>query len=223
MTMNVLYHSSDSYMYMPFVSSGIVRANFKECIRDCYFELIFNKPTSFHYGQEPSRLDLILTNDALINKTLLTRALSRQSDHILVKFDYVWYTQYINTSVINFNYKKADFKKLREGMLLERDILMKFKNKDTNKMIDLIMTEIHIKKIKHIPKKEEQCEKKQNVTEWGNKNTNYINRSWERYIKHNNEENDKIKYTRIRNRAKAIAKERQNHENVIAETVKSNC
>ncbi|CAG2209849.1 unnamed protein product [Mytilus edulis] len=40
-----------------------ISTNFLECIRDCYYQQMVDKPTRYRINQEPSLLDLILVND----------------------------------------------------------------------------------------------------------------------------------------------------------------
>ena len=107
-----------------------VSSNFLECIRDCFFEQIVDKPTRFRIGQEPSILDLIITNDSNNVQNINYQDPLGHSDHLVITFDFVCYTQYSNTNTIKFNYKKAEFEKIREGMTLDWDKLLD--NKDTN-------------------------------------------------------------------------------------------
>ena len=91
-----------------------VSVNFIECIRDCFFEQVVDKPTRFRIGQEPSLLDLILTNDVNNIQNLDYQDPLGHSDHIVMTFDYVCYTQYANTSTVKFRYNEVEFDKIRE-------------------------------------------------------------------------------------------------------------
>ena len=114
------------------------------------------------------------------------------------------------------------YEKIREGMTLDWDELME--NKDTNEMIDIFMTKLNSEMNEHIPKRKNSARKNSvPLSEEIRALIRKKHRAWEKYMKHNNEENYKI-YTRTRNKVKLIvAKERKKYEKDIAETSKSNC
>lgn len=117
-----------------------VSLNFIECIRDCLFEQVVDKPTRFRIGQEPSLLDLILTNDSNNVQNVDYQDPLGHSDHVVLTFDYVCYTQYEKPNTVKFNYNKADFENLREGMKLNWEELLQYRN--TTEMIDIFMSKL---------------------------------------------------------------------------------
>ena len=139
------------------VTRDTVSSSFLECIRDCYFEQVVDKPTRFRIGQEPSILDLIITNDSNNVQNINYQDPLKHSDHIVMTFEYVCYTQHSYTNNVKFNYKKAEFEKIREGMTLDWDELME--NKYTNEMIDIFMTKLNSEMNKHIPKRKNSARK----------------------------------------------------------------
>lgn len=110
---------------------------FIECIRDCYFDQLVDKPTRYRINQEPSVLDLILVNDKnRVSKIIFDNPLG-SSDHCVLKFDYRCYIDYESIISEKYNYFKGDYDKLRNE--LDSDWQKLLNGKCTEDMIDIFM------------------------------------------------------------------------------------
>ena len=81
-----------------------------ECIRDFYLFQHIKQPTRFRSGQEPSILDLVLTNEEnMVNNIIYSPGLGK-SDHITLAFQFICYTKPNQTGFIKRNYFKGNYK-----------------------------------------------------------------------------------------------------------------
>ena len=85
---------------------------FLECVRDCYLFQHVKQPTRFRNGQEPSILDLVLTNEELMVNNMTYSPGLGKSDHLILTFQFVCYTESIETAFSKRNYHKGDYKKI---------------------------------------------------------------------------------------------------------------
>ena len=88
---------------------------FLETLHDCFFTQHIKKPTRYRYGSHPSILDLIISNEeGIVNNIEFLPGLG-SSDHIILRFDIVCYTQPWHVmSTKRPAYYKADFDSLRQ-------------------------------------------------------------------------------------------------------------
>ena len=82
---------------------------FLECVRDGY---LFQRPTRFRIGQEPSILDLVFTNEEnMLNNISYLPSLGK-SDHLSLSFKFICYTQQQETAFKKLNYNKGNYREI---------------------------------------------------------------------------------------------------------------
>ena len=87
-------------------------AKFLETIKDCFLFQHIEKPTRVRGNDEPSLIDLLLTNEELQVSDIVHHAPLGKSDHSVITFNYHCYLDFSKPKKC-YNYGKADF----EGML----------------------------------------------------------------------------------------------------------
>ncbi len=88
-------------------------ARFIEGIRDCFFHQHVEKPTRRRGTDEPSTLDLILTNEALQVSEVNHNPPLGKSDHDVLTFEFQCYIDFTQQKE-RFVFEKGDYKKMRD-------------------------------------------------------------------------------------------------------------
>lgn len=177
-------------------------------LRDAFLIQMVNKPTRRREGQKANLLDLVIVNNELLVSDIQHHSPIGKSDHEVLIFEL-----YVNKSIekeqLNekFNYKKADFQKMKEDI----------KKINCNQLIDLNVEECW-EKIKqtiqdsmeeNIPKMKINKNKKQSPV-WMNKKTmKCVKKKYELYKKFLKTKNGKMyqKYIEERNACNKKIKE----------------
>ena len=87
---------------------------FMECLKDCYLTQHIDTPTRHREGQQPSILDLILTNEENVVNDIQYLAPLGNSDHCTVLFNYVCKAVSSNSITTKYKYDKGDYDGMRE-------------------------------------------------------------------------------------------------------------
>ena len=124
---------------------------FLECVRDCYLFQHVKQPTRFRDGQEPSILDLVLTNEEhMVNNITYSPGLGK-SDHLTITFQFVCYTETVETAFTKRNYFKGNYKKISSELeavdwnqALERLSLSESWENLVDKLINLIESNVPV-------------------------------------------------------------------------------
>ena len=82
---------------------------FVEALRDNYLNQHIMKPTRIRQGQEPSILDLVITNKEEMIKDLEYLRPLGKSDHIVITFNIKCHRMQDNREKISYCYDKADY------------------------------------------------------------------------------------------------------------------
>ena len=90
-------------------------AKFIETIRDCFLYQHVMEPTRSRGNDEPSLIDLILTNEEMQVSDINYLSPIGKSDHSVVSFTYKCYVDFDNKKT-RHNYQKADFVAMRENL-----------------------------------------------------------------------------------------------------------
>ena len=127
---------------------------FVECTKSNYIYQHIKEPTRYRDGQNPSCLDLVLTNeDSMISQESINiNPPLGKSDHSIVSFEYVCYYEEEDTSEEKFQYFKGNYANLREtlsGINWEE----KLKNKTVEQMWDVFKNCLLEEISNNIPKK----------------------------------------------------------------------
>ena len=177
--------------------------------------------TRHRHGQEPSLLDLILTNDNnAVRNIELSTPLGR-SDHKVMCFDYSCYTKNEVQENVRWNYQKGDYATMRTSLNINWD--EEFENKNVSEMLDSFTTKINAAMDHCIPKSKIRLTKGNTpINKETIKAIKKKHRLWERYMKDHSDEKYKD-FCRARNKVKKLVRrDRKEKEKHIAETAKSN-
>ena len=88
---------------------------FIETIRDCFLFQHIDKPTRIRGNDEPSLIDLLLTNEELQVSDVVHHAPLGKSDHSVITFNYHCYLDFSKPKSC-YNYRKADFDSVRNNL-----------------------------------------------------------------------------------------------------------
>ena len=89
---------------------------FIEAVRDTFFHQHIEKPTRSRGNENPSLLDLILTDELLQVNDITHHAPLGKSDHSVITFDFNCYIDYSKPKEM-FLYHKGDFESMRNNLL----------------------------------------------------------------------------------------------------------
>ena len=186
---------------------------FLETLRDCFLYQQVNEPTRHRGSDEPSLIDLILTNEELQVPEIMYHSPLGKSDHSVLIFDY---NCYMNTerSQKTFLYEKADFDKIRNH-LFQQQWEEQFVSNSVGKSIESLWNEFKSKLLELRDNFIKQKDK--GPPAWKRKGDIPIDRTLQNLIKEKsrthrklikkikqgeNEENEWKEYKKIRNQIK---------------------
>ena len=207
---------------------------FIETIRDCFLHQ-HNHINSRHRGNEqPSLLDLILSNETMQVSDVAHHPPLGKSDHNVITFNFNCYVDYSKPKEV-FRYDKADFEAMRQNI---RDTSWKtkyitsVKNKNVEKLWEDLKSKIHEMRDKFVPKI-----KQHDQPTWKEKGGYPINtalkdaihkkrvmhRRWMVSTHFPNSESARLGYTRARNKVTNLMRQaKRKHEKDIANNCKNN-
>ena len=179
------------------------------------------------HGQEPSILDLVLTNEEGMIENIDYGNPLGKSDHLVLTFEFKCYTKQ-NTNIKNVQiYAKGKYD-LMEAELgeINWEAELQEREADVNKQWKYIKERILEAADKYIPKKRIKKDKSSN-TNISNEMRQLIkkkHRLWQRYRDSNYSDDEKYKhYCRVRNKVRKATRYHQKcQEKVIAENAKTN-
>ena len=197
--------------------------NFIEAVRDAFLYQVVEENTRSRVDQNPSLIDLILVNDEnMIEEVKYAEPIGR-SDHCVL--DFIVKVNRWNTNqgkeTFRYNYKKANFKDLKEALSIDWEICLG--EKSCKEMTEEFMNILEEKMDTYIPKTRTNLRKgkvplsKECVCSIRKKH-----RLWEKYMRNRTDENYRA-YTKARNKLKGtLLRERKVREKDIAKSAKSN-
>ena len=194
---------------------------FLECLRDCFWYQHVQDFTRFRINQQPSVLDLIMTNEEDMVVDLEYLSPLGASDHKVLTFQFNCYCSHTNNYSTHFNNYKGDYESLRE------ELKINWKDElgigDVNSMLNNFMERVTAAKEKYIPRSRPFPRKgtvplcKNTVEAIKRKH-----RTWTRFIESRDENSYKL-YAKARNKVKwLVRKEKRAREKEIAQTSNSN-
>lgn len=196
---------------------------FVECISNCYLHQHINSPTRARGTNNPSTIDLVLTNDHNNISNIETTSPLGKSDHSLIKIVTNFETTSDNSNKPKkYIYNKGNYSEMEEGMNINwKDHL---ENKTTQEKWDTFQEKIHQNMEAHIPKRAQHPRRK-NLPKIDPKLLSKIkrkNRLWHRYVE--TKEFQKYKeFTKLRNQIRNdTRRSRKATEKEIANDIKSN-
>ena len=200
---------------------------FVEALQDSFFHQHIVQPTRVRHGQEPSVLDLVLTNEEGMIENIEYGNPLGKSDHLVLTFEFKCYTKQ-NTKEKNIQiYAKGKYDLMREELKkVNWEAVLQEREADVNKQWDYIKERILEAANKYIPKRRIKKDRP---------NRNQINsemrqlikkkhRLWQRYRENNYNDDEKYRhYCRVRNKVRKATRYQQRcQEKEIADNAKSN-
>ena len=132
-----------------------IEANFLEALRDCFLFQNVTEPTRCRGTDDPSLLDLILTNEEDQVSEVEYHAPLGKSDHSVLTFEFNCYLD-LQLSTEKFLYEKADYDAIRDE-LTEQDWCFDFQINSDDKSVQILWEEFKSKLLemrdKFVPKK----------------------------------------------------------------------
>ena len=92
-------------------------SQFIEAIRDCFWFQHIEKPTRIRGNDEPSLIDLLLTNEELQVSNVVHHAPLGKSDHSVISFDYHYYLDHSKPKKI-YDYRKTNLHAMKSDSSL---------------------------------------------------------------------------------------------------------
>ena len=89
---------------------------FVENLRDCYLYQHITKPTRTRQGQEPSILDLVLSNEEGMIQDIEYLSPLGKSDHLVISFNLICYIQQIKRVKEIYCHEKGNYTNMREEL-----------------------------------------------------------------------------------------------------------
>ena len=193
-----------------------------ECLGDSGLYQKVSCYTRVRENQEPSLLDLILTNEDDMIQDVVSRPPLGKSDHVLLEFNLHCYTNVDEAHTKKFQYDKGDYDKMKEE-LASVDWETTLKDRSIDEMWCYIRDRVNDLVQKHIPRKEVKTGKIHKPLWMTYKALKAVKRkynSWKKYTR-TSQNTDYEEYKQCRNQAtKEIRRARKNFEKKLSENLK---
>ena len=127
---------------------------FIETIRDCYLYQCLLKPTRSRSNNNPSLIDLVLTNEVMQASDIEYHAPLGKSDHCVINFKYHCYLDYSQRKE-RCVYHKTGFNSMRRQLVLSKwteKFIIQNQSKSVDELWDSFKSEIHEIRNKFVPK-----------------------------------------------------------------------
>ena len=211
------------------VSENHIASKFLDKTQDLFWYQHVQECTRFRTNNQPSRVDLIFTNEeGMIKEVEYQPPLwsnNAESDHLVLVFDFICYTESETDSTPRLDYKKADYDKLRTA-LKNNNWVEILSSDDVNKNL-LTFMDIYNKEVQNcIPLKKTITRKTGNKPIWMNsvglRKIKKKYNCWKRYLT-TQEGIDYEFYKKTRNDTKNYLKKLlREFEEDIAKNIKNN-
>ena len=200
---------------------------FIEALRDTYMYQHTTEPTRGRGTNEPSVLDLIMTNEEGMIEDMQHEAPLGKSDHCVINFQFKCYTERTQITHHRYIYDKGDYDAIRQDLNADWNTILEQHKGDIESLWSTLKSKIKEAEKNHIPVKtyNPTSQRKRTQTPLDKETmqaTKRKHRCWQRYIETRNQ--DKYKdYTRQRNKVRKLTRRLQKElEKSIAEGVKDN-
>ena len=206
-----------------------IASKFLEKTRDLFLYQQVTKPTRMRSNQTPTLLDLVMTNEEgmidSINYLPPLWSKDAESDHLVLEFEFICYSDLPAPESLGLDLKKADFTKLRE-LLTPYDWDDLFKDKTVEDALQIMVEKVQLAISESIPLKKGIPGKAGAKPLWMNfqglKKVKKKHKAWKRYLC-TKDGRDYQKYARIRNKCKHVmSKLVKDFEMQIAKDIKNN-
>ena len=95
------------------ICTALLSHSFIDTLNECYLFQHVTQPTRHRHGEVPSVLDLVIYNEEGMVKNLNYSAGLGASDHVILGFDLICYTEYHKQTCNKLDYGRANFKLLK--------------------------------------------------------------------------------------------------------------
>ena len=200
-------------------------SQFMEAVRDSFLVQHVKSPTHFRGEQNPTLIDLVLTNeDSMIDKVTHSAPLGK-SHHQSLFFNYMCYTSKSKCSSKKFVFSKGDYEALRT-ILNSQNIIEKITDLKVEEAWSVFSDVLVQAMTKCIPKVTPGNGPKRRKPLWMNdtalKKVKKKNQAFKRYME-TREGNDYLKYAQARNQAKKSCRQAvKDFEMSVAREAKKN-
>ena len=207
---------------------------FIETVRDCYLHQ-HNLENSRHRGNdEPSLLDLVLTDESMQVTEVLHQAPLGKSDHNVITFQFNCYLDYSKPRE-KFDYNNADFDAMEKHLVdsnWTKEYLRVADEKDIEELWEILKSMLIQQRNKFVPKK-----KMTSGASWKDiggfpidksvqmivKKKHVLHRKWIASVRRGDGDESRLEYTRVSNKAKRMVQQcKRKFEASIANKSKSN-
>ena len=130
-------------------------ANFIETVRDCFLYQHIEKPTRIRGNDEPSLIDLLLTNEEMQVSNVVHHAPLGKSDHAVISFSFHCYLDFTKPKTI-YDYRKADFNAMKADpnlLVWKQNFVEEQRNKDPESIWHSIKEKIMEMRTQYVSKK----------------------------------------------------------------------
>ena len=125
---------------------------FIETLRDCFLHQHVTKPTRRRGNDDPSLIDLILTNEAMQVSNISHHAPLGKSDHSVIVFKFHCYLDYTKPKQ-KYNYNKADYLQMRNDSIeWSNEFLQNNNDKNVEEAWEAFKVKIYELRNKFVPK-----------------------------------------------------------------------
>ena len=201
---------------------------FLEAVRDSYLIQHIETATRIRGDQEPSLLDLVLTNEEGMIEDLELLSPLGKSDHAVIDFSFRCYSTKSITNTTKYQFNKGNYNEIRNE-LSEHNWSVTLQEQETiDDMWDKFSNKIKSSIEKHIPKKQYRPGERKNIKHLTPLDQNAIrkikkkHRAWNRYME-TRESHQYRNYCRLRTQVRQLTKKaRKNYEKKIADESKDN-
>ena len=132
---------------------GSKEAAFMEAVRDCFLFQHVEEPTRIRGNDNPSLIDLILTNEELQVSDVVHHAPLGKSDHSVITFNYHCYLDFSKPRIC-YQYNKADFESMikdLESTNWKQKFLLEGGNKDPETLWNILKAKLLELRNKYVP------------------------------------------------------------------------
>ena len=207
-------------------------AYFLEALRDSYFYQQVEKPTRRRGNDEPSLLDLVLTNETLQVSNLCHISPLGKSDHDILVLDYHAYLDYTKPKE-QYLYDKGKYDAMRDELIKSNwsnEFVASGQKLNVEELWQKLKSKLHVLRSNYVPKSAVSGKltwKKgsfplDEVTRESIKTKNKKHRLWMNVTTHEERKSAQQEYTKARNRANSLLrKAKRSYERGIANDSKT--
>ncbi len=124
---------------------------FVEAVQNSYLYQHVTQPTRARSTQNPSLLDLVMTNEQDMVSDVQHLAPLGNSDHCVLSFKFTCYTEHIETRTKKYVYHRGDYRAMRRDLTLDWDDMFRDCEGDPDKQYQLMLQKLLESQKRHIP------------------------------------------------------------------------